>query len=273
MTKGDMPKRYIRQAGQHRGPTSAGAALRQEQKLPATKGLARPLVPYRYVFLRTKTALRYADSALASLAQVIDVEVELLTLTRQSPTWEDGMVIRFPADERPAELAQKWRDALSTFDAWAIHDGHGSSAETLEGGPLASAFEAAHARGTVGVTQLYFAFRHRDTNRAFRVDRLRRTLQLKSSTAFHFRDGQVLFLDTHEPAATTHRRMEGKRLTLYWCAICDANHETLALTANPGKCWNLVSLSSLIAIEEGRPESRYISVGRRHRSRSLSQAS
>lgn len=270
MVKADKTKRSTRSAPQDR-KASHGGTFAHERLAPTE--LASSPAAYRYLFLRTRTALCYADSALASLAQAIGYQVELLTLTRQSPTWEDGMVIRLLADECPAELAKKWREALSSFDAWAIHDGHGSSSETLGGGPLASAFESAHARGTLGVTQLYFAFRRRDSNRAFRVDRLRRALQLKSNPVFHFRDGRVLFLDTNEPVATTRRRIEGQRLLLYWCAICDASHETLALTANPGRCWNLVSLNELIATENGMPESRFITLRLKQRAKGPSRAS
>jgi hypothetical protein len=273
MVKADKPRRPIRGATQVRRAIPVGGPAAHEHERLALRGSAQSLVAYRYVFLRTRMALRYADSALASLAQAIGYQVELLTLTRQSPTWEDGMVIRVPVDERPAELAQKWREALSGFDAWAIHDGHGSSSETMGDGPLAGAFKSAHAHGALGVTQLYFAFRRRDSNRAHRVERLRLALNLKSDPVFHFRDGRVLFLDTREPAATTYRRVEGQRLSLYWCVICDASHETLALTANPGRCWNLVSLNELIATEDGRPEARYISVGRRHRSKASGRAS
>ncbi len=250
-------------ANARRADSAPGTAI-QPELATLESSTARRM--YRYAFLRTRTALCYADSAMASLAHAIGSQVELLTLTRRSPTWEDGMVIRFLADESPAELATKWRETLSNFDAWAIHDAHGLSSETIVRGPIASAFKSAHAQGTLGMTQLYFAFRRKDSNRSQTGERLRQALQVTSVPVFHFRDGRILLLDTHEPATTTQRRLEGKRLALYWYAICDAGHNALVLTANPGRCWTVVSLDELVTTDAGAPEIRHVSVDHWHRS-------
>jgi len=175
------------------------------------------------------------------------------------------MVIRVEADDSPAELAEKWRDALASFDAWTIHDAHGSSAETLGNGLVSGAFESAHEHGLLGVTQLYLAFRHRNRNPTSTIARIRDALHSRSVQVFYFRDGRIVFLDTHESVSVTRRRIEGKRLALYWCGICDAMHETLVLTSNPGKCWRSVDLTELIAIMGAAPVGRHISKdGKQH---------
>ena len=215
---------------------SGGAILFEVEQQP---------YPRTFLYLRTRTAIEYADEALARLSEGWYRRAELL-FPFSNGTWENGLVLGLNTEDRPSELANAMKSGLDSFDAWAIHNVKGEYAEWISDGPLSIHYRAMESPDD-GTAQLFLGFDNvSDPARGDNiVDSIRQIYGTeKCRPVFHFRDGRILLVSTHEPARTISRRIErAARNRVYETSVCDCRGEPFSIDGR--SMWDPVWLREL----------------------------
>lgn len=154
-----------------------------------------------YLYLRTKTAMEYADAALPAL-ELEEIENDYGAIKQldfgDGEAWQDGTVLRIPALGDFSKLATRLKNALSAVEAWGIHDSEQRFAEHLGVGPLGGFF-LAHKRKPI--SQIYLKYEREAPKPQSWVDQLRQHLEPHAACrpVFHLRNGIILLAASDEP--------------------------------------------------------------------------
>lgn len=139
-------------------------------------------------------------------------DAELMAPTGDYYTLTDGFIVRMKTEKPLPELASGWKDHLSKFACWAIHDG---KADVVEGGneSLGQVRSALGKTGRKGlpVTQVFLLQRAvDDVGAKDAASAIRDVWQVASQPAFHFRNGRVFFVPPPVAAEALIERMRAK---------------------------------------------------------------
>jgi hypothetical protein len=203
------------------------------------------LNPRTYLYLRTRTAIEYANEALALLSAAWSVRVELLQPFING-TWENGLVLGLNTESHPRELADTMKPGLDSFDAWAIHNVRGEYAEWIADGPVSVHYRATESPNS-GSAQIFLGFDN--ISDPARGDNIVESIRQiygpeKCRPVFHFRDGRIMLLATREPARTIFRRIErAARNRVYETSVCDCRGEPFGIDGR--EIWDPVWLEQL----------------------------
>jgi hypothetical protein len=165
-----------------------------------------------FVYLRTRMALHLDDRAQASLAQMRGDVNAVLSVAPGVPSFADGLVLNLWTRRDLRELKDAWAQHLAKFEAWAIHDCE-SIFEGIEGGPASIALNGLSS-SRLPLKQLFAVFYRADEPEPNRldadglVDAVANLMPGPVRTAFHFRNGRIVFLRTDAPIRMLMRRLE-----------------------------------------------------------------
>jgi len=171
-----------------------------------------------YVYLRSRLDLENDDAATDAAVELFGNQPDILSPGGDYNTFANGLVARVLSNGVAEVLAAKWRAQLAVFDAWAIHDAVADVAESIVSGPCTQALMATRLSfsQSLPVTQAFIVYHpsNHEPHRRFDPDRasdaVRSQWQAPSQSAFHFRNGRILFAAADAPASILARRMEGK---------------------------------------------------------------
>lgn len=217
-----------------------------------TYRVARPV----YVYLRSHRDLEEDDEAQDAadamflgrrfgIPTPID-GAELMAPEGDYHTFADGLVVRLKTEKTLTDLASEWRDHLSTFAQWVIHDGKRDIREK-DGflGTVGPHLEALR-RGSLPVTQAFLIF-HQPGERAPRdPDALANSItaqwKAEARTAFRFRNGRVFLVSPQATAATLWNAMRSKfprmhRPPFYEMAFDDGDGKSGLVYFGEGSTW------------------------------------
>lgn len=177
-----------------------------------------------YIYLRCRAAIEDDEAAgnaaddmfrelmMGDWSTPID-DAELMAPAEDYYTLGDGFVVRVKTEKLCTDVASGWKDHLSNFSAWAIHDG---KSDVVEGGDsigqVKSALQALRFSRSPPVTQAFVIYRGPDdetetTNGGEISEAVRATWGMKSQPAFHFRNGRVLLVSSEAVAETLMQKM------------------------------------------------------------------
>jgi hypothetical protein len=220
-----------------------------------------------FIFLRTRLAIDFSARAIDALAQHFphdDVSeqfrevrsVPLLGFGDDGVTWSDGIVLRSNQTKAPRDIATTLDPALQEFDASVIHDRWGEFREHPGGGLVTRYFDQLwdgeyrelqrinHAR-PVPIAQIFVMSREDDRGFGQAVIDLRSSLREQFLPAFHFRDGQILFYNSSDPARLVARRFERFLRRLEHWAIVDSDGVTATANGEDESVWQMADLDEL----------------------------
>jgi hypothetical protein len=165
-----------------------------------------------FMYLRTKMALDWDDRAQASLAQMRGDVNAVLSVVPDVPTFADGVVLNLWTQRDLREVKDAWAQHLAKFEAWAIHDCE-SMFEGIGGGPASIALNGLSSSRSP-LKQVFTVFYRADEPEPNRldadglVDAVANLMPDPIRTAFHFRNGRIMFLRTDAPIRMLMRRLE-----------------------------------------------------------------
>lgn len=145
-------------------------------------------------------------------------------------------------------MAERLSSALSTFDAWAIYDRRAAFVENPTGGLMSRYFDQLwdeeyrllqrlNKAPALPIGQLLIMTREDDRRSQQTIDGIRNILRERCLPIFHFRDGQILFFCSTEPARIVMRRCERHLARLEHWAIVDSNGDTCASNERGESIW------------------------------------
>ena len=199
---------------------------------------------HRFIFLRTKSAIDLEEKVLESLADHFpyssdDHLVDLVGFGESECTWENGLMMRISSDQPVRVIAERLRPALATCDAWIVYHSAIDFVEFPVSGLVSKFFgqawdddfsEAEIMRRTDGgrISQIFAMSPNSDSLYEQTINQIRASMVGECLPVFHFRNGQVMFLNSREPAGITAQRcMRFLRRLEHW-AITDPEGNTLS---------------------------------------------
>jgi hypothetical protein len=169
-----------------------------------------------FIYLRTRLDVEF-DEATDYAAWLFGDRPELIAPSGEYDTFANGFVARRWAESADA-LAKEWGSDLAKFEAWAIHDGFDDVVESIGQGPVETALRAARSKlsPSIPVTQAFVIFHPAEQEPSTWFDpdsateMAKRHWQYPVHSAFHFRNGRVLFVASQEAPRLMARRMEDR---------------------------------------------------------------
>lgn len=194
-----------------------------------------PIIRTHYLSLRTRRSLDWEDDCFKQLAKVVPFEIDVMGLGRGAWIWEDGCVFKLRNKLAALDMANALRPGLELFESWAVHDASGSFIEYPSGGPMSRFFDLDYDAKTRGAFSRIFVMRgENDKLYEQTVSRLRNEMRAPCLPVFHFRDGQIMMLQSDESARITSQRSPQQFSRLQGWAIIDSAEATESNT-NPRK--------------------------------------
>lgn len=183
-----------------------------------------------FVFLRTKTALKYATKPIDSFRRNCPAWINILGIYHSANEyirWENGIVLHCELYETAEIWPEAMEAALSKFESWGALDDSGHFSESISNGPFSRFFhpdgKAAH---TEKFAQIYLHFRGNREDPDQLVDKLRSCFWGKRVVpVFHFNNGRVLLVETDEPCTILRRRIESELRNFQKVTIFDSELE------------------------------------------------
>lgn len=161
-----------------------------------------------YLYFRTTRALAFSKEAIAEAISLSETfETKIFSAGRTFGNWEDGGILKFYANRTPKQLKRSLIPLLSKFDAWTCHDCGDNAAEFPQDALMGVFLEQVPPEGFCQIFVRYNA-ESRPQNDA--VDRLRGELDRHGicKPVFHFRNGKIFAVWSHEPDKILYRRCQ-----------------------------------------------------------------
>ena len=212
-----------------------------------------------FIYLRTHLAIEFAEEALRALAQVFPhsepsdgyqtsyfVPVLGFGGSGSGVTFENGLVIRGAPSYVPTDCVNILKPALAKFEAWAIHDRWGNFIEHPTGGLMGRYFERLNQTKPIPTCQIFVMGQENARRYKQALDQIRARFKELCLPVFHFRDGQIMFLHSREPASVIARRCGQSLRGLDNWAIVDSDGATYSASGEDEDCiWRDTELNGL----------------------------
>jgi hypothetical protein len=200
---------------------------------------SQPLGRDVYIFIRTRLPIGQSPEFFSALGEVLGTTglVPVLGFGKDSVSWNHGYVIRFKDCQNRFTIdgmRTEYGAPLSVSDGWAIFDVNGDFLECPAGGPMGRFFEKT---GRSAFSQIYLIAAEGDQRAASALEQVKSAMRRECLPVFHFRDGQILFLDSNESAQVTLRRCESSLRHFRHWAIIDRDGRCLTAKGEDDSIW------------------------------------